>query len=313
MDHSLELSTDKIGKLDEPQIEPGNALGNAFPVVKIEEYQDNSDETPIKVRRRGGKAQSKPSSPQPASLNISQGATRRRRSSSRTSSKNLKSTTDISPASMIFRNLLILEDDLRRQAREQKILKWQFTLFLSALVGIAAAAFYELYFSQESVKGIYKVMLEFVLIFILVTVVLFHLSGEYRRTIVIPRKFFTSTNKGIRQFNVKLVKVKSSIPDLCIDLVRWVCRKSAVVNLLLSRKCLPARIAEDSWLLRFWTSVALRSQPRIGAVDVKLILNPRAFSAEIREGWEIYRDEFWAREGARRRKKVNETSPRKDE
>lgn len=70
-------------------------------------------------------------------------------------------------------------------------------------------------------------------------------------------------------------------------------------------------MVEESWIIRFWNSVALRSQPRIGACDVKLVLNPRAFSAEIREGWEIYRDEFWAREGARRRKLVNETSPRK--
>ncbi|SCU83236.1 LADA_0C10308g1_1 [Lachancea dasiensis] len=283
-----------------------------FPVVRIEEFAGSSEETPIKSRRKNAKTL-KPKLSTPHALSAEavvtdspSGSSRRRRSSSRTSSKNLKSTTDISPASMIFRNLLILEDDLRRQAREQKILKWQFTVFLSVLVGIAASAFYELYFSQETVRGIYKVVLQFLLIFILVTVVLFHLSGEYRRTIVIPRKFFTSTNKGIRQFNVKLVKVRSTVPDLTIDLVRWICRVAAAANLALAGKLLPARVAEKNWLVRLWESVALRSQPRIGAIDVKLVLNPRAFSAEVREGWEIYRDEFWAREGARRRKQVND-------
>ncbi|SCU90508.1 LANO_0D09010g1_1 [Lachancea nothofagi CBS 11611] len=284
---------------------------HGFPVVKIEEYHESADETPVKTRRRTAKPGNKPSTPHTLSAGggTQSGSTRRRRSSSRTSSKNLKSTTDISPASMIFRNLLILEDGLRRQARKQKILKWQFTLFLSLLIGIAASVFYELYFSQETVRGVYKVALQFILIFILVTVVLFHLSGEYRRTIVIPRKFFTSTNKGIRQFNVKLVKVRNTIPDLSIDLVRWMCRKAALVNLAMSRKILPSRMVEKSWTSRFWNSVALRSQPRIGAIDVKIVLNPRAFSAEIREGWEIYRDEFWAREGARRRKQVNDLSP----
>lgn len=66
-------------------------------------------------------------------------------------------------------------------------------------------------------------------------------------------------------------------------------------------------LGETNAVVQFWVGVAIRSQPRIGAVDVKLILNPRAFNAEIREGWEIYRDEFWAREGARRRKSNNST------
>ncbi|AET38335.1 Nem1-Spo7 phosphatase regulatory subunit SPO7 Ecym_2622 [Eremothecium cymbalariae DBVPG len=237
---------------------------------------------------------------------------RRRRSSSRASSKNLKSTTDISPASKIFRNLLILEDDLRRQAKEQKLLKWQFTLFLSSLMGVAGFAFYELYFSQESVQGLYRMMLQFLFMFIMITVILFHLSGEYRRTIVIPRKFFTNTNKGIRQFNVKLVKVKSSVSDMIADIVRYISRKVAWTSMRILRIILPISYLETTWIYQLWRSVAIRSQPRIGAVDVKLVLYPRAFSAEIREGWEIYRDEFWAREGARRRKLVNQISPKRD-
>lgn len=294
-----------------------------LPVIKLEEDQAIIDYTPTKhgkhknkelrtLRSNGSNTSTPRGSSTSQQMGIPGGTTRRRRSSSRASSKNLKSSTDISPASMIFRNLLILEDDLRRQAHEQKVLKWQFTLFLSGLMGVAGFSFYEMYFSSEGVQGLYKVILQFILIFIMVTVVLFHLSGEYRRTIVIPRKFFTSTNKGIRQFNVKLVKVKSSISDRVIDVVRRLSRKIAKFNLCLLRKALPERFVHTNYLYKFWSSVAIRSQPRIGAVDVKLVLNPRAFSAEIREGWEIYRDEFWAREGARRRKQVYEMSPKKE-
>lgn len=226
--------------------------------------------------------------------------TERKRSNSRTSSgRNVKSSNDISSASKIFRNLLILEDDLRNQAHKQKVLKWQFTIFLSCLMGVAGFSFYELYFTGGSVRGLHRYALQFVLLFIAVTVALFHLGGEYRRTIVIPRKFFTSTNKGIRQFNIKLVKVHSTWNEKFTDFVRFTSRNVAHLNISVLTGLF--RLSESNTLVTFWTSVTVRSQPRIGAVDVKLVLNPRSFSAEVREGWEIYRDEFWAREGARRR------------
>lgn len=238
------------------------------------------------------------------SPSFSGGAMERRRSNSRTSSgRNVKSSNDISSASKIFRNLLILEDDLRRQAHRQKLLKWQFTIFLSCLMGVAGFAFYELYFTNGSVKGLQRYVFQFILLFIGITVALFHLGGEYRRTIVIPRKFFASTNKGIRQFNIKLVKVHSTWNEKFTDFVRFTSRNVAHFNIyLLTKVC---RLSKENAFVVFWTSVTVRSQPRIGAVDVKLVLNPRSFSAEIREGWEIYRDEFWAREGARRRKQTH--------
>ncbi|QHS71432.1 Nem1-Spo7 phosphatase regulatory subunit SPO7 [Saccharomyces paradoxus] len=235
----------------------------------------------------------------------------RKRSTSKTSSaKNIRNSSNISPASMIFRNLLILEDDLRRQAHEQKILKWQFTLFLASMAGVGAFTFYELYFTTDYVKGFHRVILQFTLSFISITVVLFHISGQYRRTIVIPRRFFTSTNKGIRQFNVKLVKVQSTWDEKYTDSVRFVSRSIAYCNIYCLKKFL--WLKDDNTIVKFWKSVTIQSQPRIGAVDVKLVLNPRAFSAEIREGWEIYRDEFWAREGARRRKQAHELRPKSE-
>ncbi|CAI4054321.1 hypothetical protein N7582_000055 [Saccharomyces uvarum] len=235
----------------------------------------------------------------------------RKRSGSKTSSvKNTRNSSNISPASMIFRNLLILEDDLRRQAHEQKVLKWQFTLFLASMAGVGAFTFYELYFTTDYIKGFHRVILQFTLSFISITVVLFHISGQYRRTIVIPRRFFTSTNKGIRQFNVKLVKVQSTWDEKYTDSVRFVSRTIAYGNIYCLKRFV--WLKDDNTIVKFWKSVTIQSQPRIGAVDVKLVLNPRAFSAEIREGWEIYRDEFWAREGARRRKQADELRPKSE-
>ena len=118
-----------------------------------------------------------------------------------------------------------------------------------------------------------------------------------------PRRFFSSANKGLKQLNLRLVRVHSSWDEHVTDFIRVVTNEIAKLNIWILENVF--RLSGGNPIVRFWVNVTIRSQPRIGAVDVKLVLNPRAFSAEVREGWEIYRDEFWAREGARRRKKVN--------
>lgn len=287
------------------------------PVITLDEEAVMEDETPTKRRDEKGyssgaamatvtgigagtESHSRSNSMSSA---IETGVLRKRSGSRTSSGRRSRNSSSISPASMIFRNLLILEDDLRKQSQQLRTLRWQFTAFLSILAGIAAFSFYMLYFSDEPVRGMIRFVLQFLLLFITITVVLFHLSGQYKRTIIIPRKFFVSTNKGIRPFNLKLVKVHSTIDEKYTDMVRFVTRQIAYINIWLLTKLL--WLKDTNALVRFWVSVTIRSQPRIGAVDVKLILNPRAFNAEIREGWEIYRDEFWAREGARRRQLKN--------
>lgn len=255
----------------------------------------------------------------------------RKRSNSRTSSgtRTVRNSAKISPASKIFRNLLILEDDLRRQAREQKRLRWQYTSFYSILMGIAGFVVYELYFTTDFVppeqiyhwpgthqnnrnnngKSLYLFMLQLTLVFVISTVFLFYISGQYRRTIILPRRFFNSTNKGIKEFNLRLVKVHSSWDEKFTDLVRFISENVALIQLWILHRIFKSN---DNAVIQFWNNVKIRSQPRIGAVDVKLVLNPRAFSAEVREGWEIYRDEFWAREGARRRNAQPNTGSNSD-
>lgn len=96
----------------------------------------------------------------------------------------------------------------------------------------------------------------------LMTMILFYLTGEYRRTISVPRKFLVTTNKGIRQLNVRLVKVK--IPF-----------KERILGQFKSAK------------------------QHSGVDHVRLVLNPRVFSTATREQWELYRNQFWGLESVR--------------
>lgn len=231
---------------------------------------------------------------------------RRKSDSSEKSNRSLRSSSahkdKISPTTKIFRNLLILEESLRQQSQDQRSLRRKFTAFLAILTGLAGFAFYSLYFTDSKPSPFIKVILQFMFFFILVTIVLFNLSGEYRRTIIIPRRFFTSTNKGLRQLNLRIVKVKTPIGDKFIDWTRAAMMSIVQFNQEIFEITGPFKSTKlGEWIKKTLRTWEIRAQPRVGATDVKLVLNPRAFNSEIREAWELYRDEFWSREGSRRR------------
>ncbi|CCH40541.1 Sporulation-specific protein [Wickerhamomyces ciferrii] len=239
---------------------------------------------------------------------------RRKSDSSEKSNRSVRSSSGqrgdkISTTTKIFRNLLILEESLRQQSQDQRILRRKFTAFLAVLAGLSGFCFYSLYGTDKTHSPFTKVILQFLFFFILVTLALFHLSGEYRRTIIIPRRFFTSTNKGLRQLNLRLVKVKTPIGDQFIDITRAILMFVVQLNQSALSYTGPLQSTKiGKWIKSGLRTLELRSQPRVGATDVKLMLNPRAFNSEIREAWELYRDEFWAREGSRRRHSISEES-----
>lgn len=241
---------------------------------------------------------------------------RRRRSDSseQSSRRSFRSTSaqreKIPQTTKIFRNLLILEESLRQQSKDQRVLRRKFTSFLAILAGLEVSTIYSLYFTNSPPTGFIKIVLQFLFLSILVTLTLFNLSGEYRRTIIIPRKFFTSTNKGLRQLNLRLVKVKAPISDTFIDYWRTIIRSIVAIWLYLLTPI--AKLPLTVWLTKKLKELERSAQPRIGATDVKLVLNPRAFNSSIREDWELYRDEFWAREGAKRRHTKEEVEPAKN-
>lgn len=203
-------------------------------------------------------------------------------------------------AGKIFRNLLILEESLRQQVMQQRALRRKYLTFLAVLCSLIASISHHLYFNEHSASV--RVLLQLMLLALSVTLMLYHLSGEYQKTIVLPRKFLSSTNKGLRQLNVRLVKIKTSMTDSSVDLIRE-------AGLFLCTMCLrslhtvyPSMVQNPASRLEvFLVSAQLQCQPRFGLTDVKLTLMPRSFNTDIREGWELYRNEFWVNEGVRRR------------
>ena len=171
-------------------------------------------------------------------------------------------------------------------------------------ISIISGLAHHLFILDASVSstGTTRLILKFFLISTVITLLLYHLSGEYQKTIVLPRKFLSSTNKGLRQLNVRLVKIKTPLADKITDLIRELSLFVVNFGLEFFHKISPSSIQnKDSKIEVFLVTCQSQCQPRIGVTDVKLLLNARVFNVDIREGWEIYRSEFWINEGVRRR------------
>jgi hypothetical protein len=251
--------------------------------------RDLSESTPSpmpkkRIRRKSSRADEKP-----ARLRPGAGAT----------AADFPAGYTLMPATgKIFRNLLILEESLREQVVQQRAIRRKYLTFLAVICAIIASILYHLFVAEYAhlSKGAARVVLQFILLALLVTLMLYHLLGEYQKTIVAPKKFLSSTNKGLRQLNVRLVRAKASVADLAIDLMRECVLHTVTGCLACLRRV--GRLPRVEWFL---VSCQLQCQPRVGVTDVKLVLNARVFGTDVREGWELYRSEFWAQEGVRRR------------
>ncbi|CAH6723218.1 hypothetical protein CLIB1444_13S02982 [[Candida] jaroonii] len=204
----------------------------------------------------------------------------------------------------VFRNLLILEESLRQQVFQQKALRRKYLTFMAILCSLIASISHYLYVADtnQSSKSTVRVILTFVLLALMFTLLLYYLSGEYQKTIVLPRRFLSSTNKGLRQLNIRLVKIKIPWVDYFSDLLRELLLNFTNSCLNLLHKMDPNSYQnKNSKLEVLLISLMSQCQPRTGIADVKLVLNARVFNTDIREGWELYRSEFWLEEGMRRR------------
>lgn len=237
-----------------------------------------------RIRRKSSRADERPARPRPGA-----GAT----------AADFPAGYTLMPATgKIFRNLLILEESLREQVVQQRAIRRKYLTFLAVICAIIASILYHLFVAEYAhlSKGAARVVLQFILLALLVTLMLYHLLGEYQKTIVAPKKFLSSTNKGLRQLNVRLVRTKASVADQAIDLMRECVLHTVTGSLACLRRV--GRLPRAEWFL---VSCQLQCQPRVGVTDVKLVLNARVFGTDVREGWELYRSEFWAQEGVRRR------------
>ena len=265
-----------------------------------------------KGRRKSGTDEESPSK---RSIKLSRGASpapstskRKLRRKSKESDKSHRSEffgtgyTSMPTSGKVFRNLLILEENLREQVIQQRAMRRKYLTFLSILCSIIAALSHHLFFLDNSSTGTLKVILQFCLLATIVTLMLYHLSGEYQKTIVLPRRFLSLTNQGLRQLNVRLVKIKTPFFDKLTDLIREILLAIVNFNLSVFHKLSPESIQnKNSKIEVFLVTCQSQCQPRIGVTDVKLVLNARVFNTDIREGWEMYRSEFWINEGIRRR------------
>ncbi|GMM31986.1 Nem1-Spo7 phosphatase regulatory subunit [Martiniozyma asiatica (nom. inval.)] len=263
----------------------------------------------------------------------------RARSQSQSQSQN---RSEVSTTAHIFKNLLILEESLRQQHTQQTKLRYKYFTFLISMItlllfSLNIAFFYQFpnssSFINENITiyeltttttssssattdlsnfwiGFFRLVCQIVSIIDFITLLLFYLSGEYHRTILRPQKFLNSTNKGIRQLNVRLVKIRVKTMDRLIYLAR---------NLMISQFSM---LNAAMYKLHFLKSVKIISRfsnvlqrqelslrttnNKNSSTGVKLVLNARVFSTATREQWELYRNQFWNIECKRRNEAIAE-------
>lgn len=271
------------------------------------DLEGTASAAPVKRKHKSQENMHSPSLVRAAPVKQKNSLRRRSRNSEPNSEKSHRSEfhlgsgyTQTPTTGKIFRNLLILEESLCQQVIQQRALRRKYVAFLAALCSLIASISHHLYVSEQ--RGPFRVLLQLLLLMLVVTLLLYHLSGEYQKTIVLPRRFLSSANKGLRQLNVRLVKIKTSYTDSSADIIREVCLFLCSMALKFCHTAFPSMIQNPNSKLEIWLVLAqLRFRPRFGLNDVKLVLIPRSFSTDIREGWELYRNEFWANEGVRRR------------
>lgn len=248
-----------------------------------------------------------------------------------------------SSPSQVYLNLLILEASLRSQYLHHLSRRRKFTFFLILLFCWITFFVHRIYVLGGS-PYYYVSHLEWLgLLGGSVTGTLYYATGLYQKTIVEPRRFVYTANRGLRGFNVKLVKAPLSTREWVIWWWNWYTfhppptprrppstststrrpstigpkprRPSANIRrpippVLEHRHTPPistVAIGRAPSLLTPHVEEATEDDPDDeveeylpGGLHLKLVILPKRFSADFREGWELYRTEYWDRENEAR-------------
>ena len=259
---------------------------------------------------------------------------------------------DAAPSSpqQIYLNLLILEASLRSQYLTLTLRRRKYTFFTLLCILWSLYFGYALFVLGPSPYAYVSVLQKLALGAGVVTLGLFWLSGLQRKTMVFPRKFVGNTNKGLRQFNIKLVSVKLNWRErimgwlIILPGVPWLCPYESslpyvppgeiekgrpfleVLRSFLTHgnhappaptpspgpgtrkrrgSHLPpvdkSRIPTPPPDFPLFLSSPVEEEPlQPSGSHVKLVILPKGFSPDFREGWEIYRQEYWWKENERR-------------
>lgn len=138
----------------------------------------------------------------------------------------------------------------------------------------------------------------------IVTLCLFWGTGMYERGVRWPRKFVGTTNRGLRGFNMKVVVVKGSFLSEILgwlgmlDPAGWF--KEERINFQVLPKDIEAGASKEHWNHHAARHGLVEEDIARSGDVLKLLLLPKPFSPDFREGWETYRMEYWDKENARR-------------
>jgi hypothetical protein len=169
---------------------------------------------------------------------------------------------EVALSQQIFSTLIVMEESLRRQYIELSISRRRHVLFFSVLV-LAAVYFSYGVFVSPSMYWVINIVDRLMAFTCYITLGLFYLTGLYHKAFVVAPRFILDANKGLRLFNVKLVRVPTT----------W-------------RETIGRTV---------WSPVYSQQPENI----VKLVLSTRAFSPDTIEAWEIYRQDYFDRERER--------------
>lgn len=212
----------------------------------------------------------------------------------------------------IYLNLLILESSLRLQYLS---LRARLRLHVLLLVGLLLwnVAFTWLLFFRPredgsgiggSVYWVVETIEKLGWCSGIVTLCLFWGTGMYERGVRWPRKFISTTNRGLRGFNMKVVVVKGSFLS---ELLSWLgildpsgWFKEERINFQVLPKDIETGSNKDHWNHQAARHGLIEEDIAPSGDVLKLLLLPKPFSPDFREGWETYRMEYWDKENARR-------------
>lgn len=220
----------------------------------------------------------------------------------------------------IYLNLLILEASLRSQYLTLRARRRQNTFVLSLLAVWIIFFFYLLWLRpREDGKGIggskywlVDMLQKMCFITGMVTALLFWATGQWERGVKWPRRWIAVANRGLRGMNAKIVVIRGSWWAEVAGWIMFVLPFSGglwggetggssyhFINLSQEKKNDLAdsrprhRIIEDG-------KEYAEEDIAPGGDLIKLLLLPKPFTPDFREGWEIYRAEYWERENERR-------------
>lgn len=233
--------------------------------------------------------------------------------------------TSLLPSSppQIYLNLLILEASLRAQYLTLRARRRQNT-FVLLLLSLWLLNFFHAQFLRPRNDGsgvvggspywLVDTLEKVALIAGCVMAILFWVTGQWERGVRWPRRWLGVTNRGLRGMNLKVVVLKRGWWR------EWPGHLAALLPLAALFRGTPGSsfrlveysAAERRELQRHGRLRSCETEPTrgdsiwaeedvaVGGDHIKILLLPKHFTPDFREGWEIYRTEYWEQENHRR-------------